>query len=296
MDDKKVVRHIQIRIRLKKMKILNKAELQQAGKVLQSHLPKSSKVYGYLFGMNRNKPHTLEVIVDSWPDFKTIICRPDPKNAHTLLYKNRLNFFSTDEKILKKMLTEDKVLDWNKYFRIGGFDIRHATMLKDVAATKGATFRQLILVHLLVLQDPNLLPQLTVNSDMEARISSLNESHVSLVNKTWKFGGDEKGFQLIKYLISHFPTCCITDEEGCPVSWVLLYDYCAMGLLYTAPDYRGRGYTKILISTMATRLHAQGYPVYCFIEEENQLSYRLSKKLGFTEDPSYRAAWYEFNY
>ncbi|XP_064173587.1 glycine N-acyltransferase-like protein 3 isoform X2 [Anguilla rostrata] len=278
------------------MKILNKAELQQAGKVLQSHLPKSSKVYGYLFGVNRNKPHTLEVIVDSWPDFKTIICRPDQKNAHTLLYKNRLNFFSTDEKILKKMLTEDKVLDWNKYFRIGGFDIRHATMLKDVAATKGATFRQLILVHLLVLQDPNLLPQLTVNSDMEARISSLNESHVSLVNKTWKFGGDEKGFKLIKYLIRHFPTCCITDEEGCPVSWVLLYDYCAMGLLYTAPDYRGRGYTKILISTMATRLHAQGYPVYCFIEEENQLSYRLSKKLGFTEDPSYRAAWYEFNY
>ncbi|KAG5831470.1 hypothetical protein ANANG_G00304050 [Anguilla anguilla] len=212
---KKVVRHIQIRIRLKKMKILNKAELQQAEKVLQSHLPKSSK------------------------------------NAHILLYKNQLSFFSTDEKILKKMLTEDKDLDWNKYFRIGGFDIRHATMLKDVTATEGATFRQLTLVHLLALQDPNLLPQLTVNSDMEARISSLNESHVSLVNKTWKFG---------------------------------------------APDYRGRGYAKILISTMATRLHAQGYPVYCFIEEENQLSYRLFKKLGFTEDPSYRAAWYEFNY
>ncbi|KAJ8361477.1 hypothetical protein SKAU_G00180020 [Synaphobranchus kaupii] len=276
------------------MKILNKAELQQAEKVLQSHLPKSSKVYGYLFGMNRNKPHTLEFIVDSWPDFKTIICRPLPESEHILLYT--LGFYSTDEKILKRMLTEDNVLDWNKYFKIGGFDFQHATMLKDISATKGVTVRQFTLVHLLALQDPSLLPQLSVNSDMEARISSLNESHVSLVKNTWKFGGDEKAFQKIQHLISHFPTCCITDEEDRPVSWVLFYDYCAIGLLYTVPEYRGRGYAKILISTMATSLHAQGYPVYCFIEEENHLSYKLFKKMGFTEDPSYRAAWYEFNY
>ncbi|KAJ8361479.1 hypothetical protein SKAU_G00180040 [Synaphobranchus kaupii] len=206
------------------------------------------------------------------------------------------------------MLTEDNILDWNKYLEFGGgefiifylfdpcFDNRHATILKNIATAKGATFREYCAVHLLTLQDPNLLPQLSVNSDMEARISSLNESHVSLVNKTWKFGGDEKAFQIIKHLISHFPTCCITDEEDRPVSWVLLYDYCAMGPLYTAPEYRGRGYAKILISTMATRLHTQGYPVYCLVEEDNHLSYKLFKKLGLTEDPSYRSAWYEFNY
>ncbi|XP_061084231.1 glycine N-acyltransferase-like protein 3 isoform X3 [Conger conger] len=275
------------------MKILNKAELQQAEKVLHSHLPKSIKVYGFLFAMNRDKPHTLEVVVDSWPDFKTIIFRPHPQSA--LLYK-KVTLFSTDEKILKRMLTEDNCLDWNQYFKIGGMDIHHATMLKAISDAKGVTFRQCFVVHLLELRDPSLLPQLTVSRDVEARISSLNESHVGLLNETWKLGGDKKGFQLIKHLISHFPTCCITDEEGRPVSWVLLYDFCAMGMLYTLPEHRGKGYAKILVSTMAARLHAQGYPVYCYIEEENQVSYRLFKKLGFTEDPSYRTAWYEFNY
>ncbi|KAG7462899.1 hypothetical protein MATL_G00189580 [Megalops atlanticus] len=169
-------------------------------------------------------------------------------------------------------------------------------MLKEISSSRGVPVREFTLVHLMTLQDPSLLPELTVNSDAVTRISSLNESHIDLVNKTWKFGGDEKGYKNIKKLVSHFPTCCIIDENGQPVSWVLVYDYCALGMLYTLPEYRGKGYAKILISTIARRLHAQGYPVYCFIEEENELSYRLFKNLGFTEDPTYKAAWFEFNH
>lgn len=155
--------------------------------------------------------------------------------------------------------------------------------------------RGFTLVHLMFLSDPCNLPELRDNS-IETRICSLNESHIDLVNKTWKFGGDEKGYNNIKNLISNFPTCCIVDESSRPVSWMLMYDYCALGMLYTLPEYRGKGYAKTLITFMSKQLHAQGYPVYCFIEEENDISLCLFKSLGFTEDPSYRAAWFEFNY
>ncbi|KAG7270878.1 hypothetical protein CRUP_012373 [Coryphaenoides rupestris] len=57
--------------------------------------------------------------------------------------------------------------------------------------------------------------------------------------------------------------------------------------------HRGKGYAKAVVSCMARKLHAQGFPVYCNIEEENTASYRLFKSLGFIEDPSYRAAWSE---
>lgn len=125
---------------------------------------------------------------------------------------------------------------------------------------------------------------------IESRIYSLNESHIDLVNRTWKFGGDEKGYKCIKNQISNFPTCCIVDETGQPLSWVLMYyDYCA-------PEHRGKGYANILITYISNKIHAQGYPFYCFIEEENDLSLKLFRNLGFTENPSYRAAWFEFNY
>lgn len=126
-------------------------------------------------------------------------------------------------------------------------------------------------------------------------MSVLNESHVDVINKTWKYGGDEKSYRNILHFIRHFPSCCITDENNQPVSWMLTYDYCAMGMLYTQPEHRGKGYAKALVTAMAKRLHSEGYPVYCFIEEWNELSYKLFKSLGFTEDPSYRATWYEFN-
>ncbi|TNN29588.1 Glycine N-acyltransferase-like protein 3 [Liparis tanakae] len=100
----------------------------------------------------------------------------------------------------------------------------------------------------------------------------------------------------IKNLISNFPSCCITDGQGQPVSWILMYDYCALGLLHTLPEYRGRGYAKVLVNTIVRRLHSEGYPVYCFIEEDNPVSFKLFKGLGFIEDPSYRATWLELNF
>ncbi|XP_038592890.1 glycine N-acyltransferase-like protein 3 [Micropterus salmoides] len=278
------------------MKVLNRDELQIAEGVLLKHLPKSFKVYGFLYGINRNKPSTLEVVVDTWPDFRVIICRPDPKNKRTLEIRKKVTYYTMDEQILRKILTEEDAFDWSTYFILGGFDISHAPMLKQVSSDRNVNNRGYVLVHLLYLPDSSHLLTPAVDSELESRISSLNPSHVDLVNNTWKFGGNEQGYKYIETIISNFPSCCITDGQGQPVSWILVYDYCAMGILYTLPEHRGKGYAKVLVSILAKRLHAQGYPVYCFIEEENVLSYRLFKNLGFIEDPSYRAAWYEFNF
>uniref|UniRef100_A0A3Q3CT24 Glycine N-acyltransferase-like protein n=1 Tax=Haplochromis burtoni TaxID=8153 RepID=A0A3Q3CT24_HAPBU len=219
--------------------------------------------------------------------------------------------------------TTNKVFNVN-YFCPTGLDVSHAPVLKQVSCDRRVKYKTDILVHLLYLQDTNYLHMPAINrynlksiclcichmkyaseqcklycfsttflfffflSELESRISSLNLSHVDLVNKTWKFGGDEKGYRKIENLISNFPSCCITDSQGQPVSWILVYDYCALGMLYTLPEHRGKGYAKIVISTLAKKLHAEGYPVFCYIEEDNVLSYKLFKNMGFIEDPSYR--------
>ncbi|XP_038594039.1 glycine N-acyltransferase-like [Micropterus salmoides] len=126
-------------------------------------------------------------------------------------------------------------------------------------------------------------------------VSSLDESHVGLVNQTWKFGKSGEAARMIRNMLANFPSCCVLDAEGKPVSWILTYASCAMGMLYTLPAHRGKGFARVLVSAMTKKLHTQGYPVYCFIEEENMLSYRLFKNLGFIEDPSYRETWFGFN-
>ncbi|XP_029963083.1 glycine N-acyltransferase-like protein 3 isoform X2 [Salarias fasciatus] len=265
------------------MKVLNREELQVAEGVLLQHLPKSYKVYGFLYGINRNKPATVEVMVDSWPDFKVIICRPHPKLA--MEFMKKVTCFSTDEQAFRKVLTEENAIDWSTYFVIG-----------EVSSDREVNNRYYTLVRLLYLPEVSCLQSPATDSELESRISSLKPFHASLVNQTWKFGGNQQGYNNIRHLISNFPSCCIMDEHGQPVSWILVYHYGALGILYTLPEHRGKGYAKVLISTMAKKLLAESHPVYCFIEEDNSLSYKLFKNLGFIEDPSYRAVWLEFNF
>lgn len=129
---------------------------------------------------------------------------------------------------------------------------------------------------------------------LSLKMSSLNESHIALVNNTWKFG-NEHSIRMVRNMILNFPSCCVLDSDDQPVAWILTYTYGAMGMLYTIPEHRRKGYAKALVTIMSRRLYSQGYPVYCYIEEENQVSYKLFTNLGFTEDPEYKAVWIVLN-
>ncbi|KAJ0066776.1 hypothetical protein NL108_002330 [Boleophthalmus pectinirostris] len=138
------------------------------------------------------------------------------------------------------------------------------------------------------------LKTLSFFSSAGISIGSLNESHIEIVIKTWKFGRKD-AWGMIKNMVFNFPSCCILDAEGRPVSWVLTYACGSMGMLYTVPEHRGKGYAKMVISALARRFFTEGYPVYCFIEEDNTVSCQLFKGLGFTEDdPTYRECWFDF--
>ncbi|KAK6489184.1 glycine N-acyltransferase-like protein 3 [Huso huso] len=270
------------------MRVLTAKELVSAEKALKDYFPKSLKVYGHIFSINRCKSHTTEVLVDSWPDFKTIICRSSLKGC-------RVDAFTKDEDNLRTILKDTDVLNWSGFFLLGGVDFCHLNMVKEVAAYRNAPLYLAAKCFMMMLENPDHLPKLPVDRVSGSRITSLNMSHVDLVNKAWKFGGDESGARIIQTLILNFPSCCIVDESGKPVSWILTYEYCAMGILYTSPEHRGKGYAKTLVTAAAKSLQQQGYPIYCFIEEDNERSYRLFKDLGFKEVPDYRAAWFRLN-
>ncbi|KAF3842266.1 hypothetical protein F7725_024217 [Dissostichus mawsoni] len=187
--------------------------------------------------------------------------------------------FAIDEAILEDIIRKSNVLDWNQFICIG-INLRHMEIFKAVASEKGVSSSQLAVCHMMILKDVSNLPSI---DSPGISLSSLDESHVGLVNQMWKFAKNKEAVRMIRDMLANFPSCRVLDAEGKPVSWILTYASCAMGILYTLPEHRGKGYAKVLISTMAKRLHAQGYHVYCFIEEENETSYKLFKNLGFTQ-------------
>ncbi|XP_007546352.1 glycine N-acyltransferase-like protein 3 [Poecilia latipinna] len=268
---------------------LTEDQLKVAEIELQRQLPQSLKIYGFLVLRNRVKSDPYIVLVDRWPQFSVIICKPKYKQK-TDLFKDTM-VFANDEAILTETLRNSSVIDWSRYLCLG-ITLPHMELVKAVAAERNVPNNQLSLCHMMILEDVSKLPAIDCSGIC---LSSLAESHLDLVNQTWKFGSNEGAARMIRNMVTNFPSCCVLDSEGKPVSWILTYVYCAVGMLYTLPEHRGKGYAKVLISSMAKNFSGQGYPVFCFIEEENRTSYQLFKGMGFSEDPSYRETWYGFN-
>ncbi|XP_074532718.1 glycine N-acyltransferase [Halichoeres trimaculatus] len=268
---------------------LTEEQIREAQTELKRFLPRSLHVYGFLLLRNSVTPESVAVFVDRWPDFRVLVCRPQAEEKGDF-FKDVL-VFANDETILKEIIKRPNVINWNKQVCFG-LNHQHMEIFKAVASEHKVPGCEHAVCHVMILEDVSKLPAIDSSG---ISLSSLDESHISLLNETWKFGQCAEALRMIRNNLSNFPSCCVLDAEGKPVAWMLMYNSSALGMLYTLPEHRGKGYAKVLICTMAQRLHAEGYPVYCFVEEENALSYRIFTKLGFTEDPSYRAAWFRVN-
>lgn len=117
------------------------------------------------------------------------------------------------------------------------------------------------------------------------RISSLRVTHAEIVNRSVKYGGSEHSLNYIKTCIQHLPSCCILDDNGSPISWALLDESCAIRMGFTFPEYRRVGYMKVVLATLARKVHMMGFPVHLSVEENNTASLHACKNMGFTLYP-----------
>ncbi|XP_047668162.1 glycine N-acyltransferase-like protein 3 isoform X2 [Tachysurus fulvidraco] len=270
------------------MKVLNKQELKKAEEALRLFFPESQEVYGYVCLINRVDVDPTDVLVDQWPDFRVLLVKPGQQQDPDLI--KDVCIFTKDKSCLMNILTRTDVLDW-KQDMILSVDLQHEAMIKAVAANKSVPINKTVVGHSMRLQDPSKLKV----ERLSFQVSSVKESHAALINSKWEVGRGERTEPLIRNMIRNFPSCCVLDSEGRPVSWVLTYPSCAMGVMYTLPEHRQKGYAKALVTILAKKLHSDGCPVYCFIKLENQPSYRLLTSLGFTRDLPCRNAWLYFN-
>ena len=102
----------------------------------------------------------------------------------------------------------------------------------------------------------------------------------------WKFGGRLRGVErfekLISYSLAAGVYCQGTHEL---VAWALVSEHGSIGFLHTLEPHRRKGLAKALIYHLAKTLLCQGKTVFNVIEEENENSRQLFRKMGFTDFP-----------
>ncbi|XP_005755544.1 glycine N-acyltransferase-like protein Keg1 isoform X1 [Pundamilia nyererei] len=96
---------------------LSEDQLKTAENELKKYLPMSQQVYGFLVLRSRVRSDPVRVLVDRWPQFRVIMCKPHGEQKSDL-FKDAL-LFATDAAVLEEILSKSSVIDWSKYFCVG---------------------------------------------------------------------------------------------------------------------------------------------------------------------------------
>ncbi|KAL1787247.1 glycine N-acyltransferase [Sigmodon hispidus] len=255
--------------------------LQMLEKSLRKYLPESLKVYGTVYHMNHGNPFNLKALVDKWPDFNTVVVRPQEQDMADDLdyYTNTYQIYSKDPQNCQEFLDSPEVINWKQHLQIQSSQSRLNEAIQNLANVQ--SFQINHSENLLFMSSesikklcPSLLDakNLSPNSDKPKaqainqdmfKLSSLDVTHAALVNDFWLFGGNEKSQRFIERCIKKFPSSCVLGPEGTPASWTLMDQTGEIRMGGTMPEYRKQG------------------------EEKNMGTNKINKDLIQKEDPSW---------
>ncbi|XP_066546830.1 glycine N-acyltransferase [Amia ocellicauda] len=264
------------------MLILQSAKYLVALKsMLHRELPWSVSVYGGLLHiMNNNRCH-LEMCVDSWPDFSTVICRRQKRvlSSHHKMLPNLCTLFTKDVASMRMMLM-DGVIDCKGDMIISAVPSSCCGLIQEIASSNGMEVEN---VNICIQNNPKYIE--CGRSDLASKVSSLNVSHAELVCSRFAYGGNELTRNHVRSCIHNFPSCCILDEGGNPVSWSLMDELYSIRMAFTLPEYRKQGYMKTVTAALVNKANSLGLPVYCHVLNSNTASLNLVKCVGLTIYP-----------
>ncbi|XP_016055924.1 PREDICTED: glycine N-acyltransferase [Miniopterus natalensis] len=268
---------------------------QMLEKALRKFLPESLKVYGTVFHMNQGNPFKLKALVDKWPDFNTVVVRPQEQVMVDDFdhYTNTYQIYSKDPKNCQELLSSLEVIDWKQHLQIQSSQPSLNEVIQNLAAVQSFQVKHTQrFLYMAINTVKKLTPSLldvkklppadgkpkAINQEM-FRLSSLDVTHAALVNKFWHFGGNERSQRFIERCIQTFPTFCLLGPEGTPVCWDLMDQTGEMRMAATVPEYRNQGLISYVIYIHSQALNKLGFPLYSHTDKENKIMQKMCYNL-----------------
>ncbi|XP_049575021.1 glycine N-acyltransferase-like isoform X2 [Syngnathus scovelli] len=247
--------------------------------ILHRELPQSINVLGGLHHILRNNVFQLKMCVDSWPTFSTAICYHQNQIGSSFVeLPSKYSIFSKNQDTLRSLLSDDKLVKWKNGIEFGVSN-HHSEIVREIASLRGLHVEEDGGYHSYINYSPEKLDMPEKTSTLAT--STLNESHAELVVQQLPYGGSEE-INRVKAYIQHLPNCCVVDEKGHPVSWLLTDELNEMRMAYTQPKYRRKGHFRDMMHTLIRQRISEGLPVYCHMHKDNAAAIGFANKAGFT--------------
>ncbi|XP_078509162.1 glycine N-acyltransferase-like [Lissotriton helveticus] len=275
--------------------------------LLAQSVPESMKVYGSIFYINRGNPLNMEVLVDSWPDFKTVICkkRPEEMMDDTNIYINTYNVFTKDPENFRAMLWTTDVINWNQCLLIQGLQQCLNDVIMSIAESKGIEVESepgVLFVRKIHAKVCEKSPKVNLEEEASAQTSShlkarddqptfqysaISAAEAEMVNAFWINGGNQNSLKIVRQCIQHLPNLCMRDPGGKPISWFVMDQTAEIRMGYTVPEYRDRGVLTSLFIPFIVSLHLQwdDFPYHFITRKQNVQIHSVAQTVGLRIAP-----------
>ncbi|XP_073453121.1 glycine N-acyltransferase-like isoform X3 [Aquarana catesbeiana] len=261
------------------------SKLATLRRLLVHSFPESLKACGALHHVIIGNPFKLEVLVDQWPDFSTVICRPsledmkDPSDHYT----NTYFLFSKDLQHLRQMLEDPRVVNWKQDLQIQGCQPALGGLLQEVSSRHGRQIHTTS--NFLYMRDrmtDEELENINSISSNELWYTPLLVHEAPLVNSRWAFGMNQRSLRFIERCIQNLPTICVRKKGlDQPIAWGLIENSMEIRMGYTCSDYRNLGLAHNILLKLAAANYEKEAPTYVDTAPDNIPGQAAILKAGF---------------
>ncbi|XP_053416068.1 glycine N-acyltransferase-like protein 1 isoform X2 [Nycticebus coucang] len=277
----------------------NSQKLLTLYKSLARNIPESLKVYGSVYYINHGNPFNMQVLVDSWPEYQTVIVRPQKQEMtdNMDLYRNVYRIFTKVPQKVPEVLENCEVINWGQIFQIQGCQESLGEGIRAVAFSKSVRVKY-VKASLYINED---ILKLKVSDESKAgssyeaglrevehesgdpnfKFSRLDVSHAGLINAIWRPGRNERSLRYVQECLQKLPAYCLLGPDGVLVSWVGMESSCEAGMAYTVERYRRKGKMTQLMWSYMKYLHQKNIPFYVAILEGNEKAHRCIMQCDF---------------
>ncbi|XP_063814570.1 glycine N-acyltransferase-like isoform X2 [Pseudophryne corroboree] len=232
--------------------------------------------------MNGN-PFRLQVLVDRWPDFTSVVCRPPLEETMEPLdpYNDAYFLFSKHPESLFQMLHDPQIINWNKDVHIEVCQPALWDMLHTIGSKHGRQMQTLrFLLCVRDEMDSEELEQISNVSTGDLIYTSLLPQDAAL-NK-WEYGRNERSLKYVESCIKNFPTICVR-KKGLeqPIAWLATDKSAEICMGYTDPAYRNLGIARTMILKLSAANYKRGAPIYAAASADNKQILAVARNTKF---------------
>ncbi|XP_041354433.1 glycine N-acyltransferase-like protein 3 [Gigantopelta aegis] len=268
--------------------VLDKTQLPELLDGLEKSLPRSLKVHGDLKALLSGQWPGIDFVVDRWPDFSVVITKYDPTKTKCQYINHWCSIFCQDENAFKMLLEQPIAVDWSRRIMFDAVDLPLLDILKETIKRIGSRICFEASTQMLqVTADSLVVVPVPEHLNMKS-LESRNEV-VETIAANWPYS--EPGVEeFIRQMIDTFPSRCLVDKEDNLIGYAIGESW-MLGMLFVKPEYRGRGYGKVIMSQLASVYVRSGdSPVVCIVLD-NPVSIKMHEQIGFKVIPGVTPSW-----